>query len=74
MICRGDRLSLYSLNGALLLEQVVGDSADDQVMTCVFYEGVNNMWQERELLFTGHKRGVVNVSDSLKVPTERYSH
>ncbi|RAH73060.1 Beige/BEACH domain protein [Aspergillus aculeatinus CBS 121060] len=61
MICRGDRLSLYSLNGVLLLEQVVGDSADDQVMTCVFYEGVNNMWQERELLFTGHKRGVVNI-------------
>ncbi|RAL12723.1 Beige/BEACH domain protein [Aspergillus homomorphus CBS 101889] len=61
MICRGDRLSLYSLNGALLLEQVVSDSVDDQVMTCVFYEGVNNEWQERELLFTGHKRGVVNI-------------
>ncbi|PYH48765.1 Beige/BEACH domain protein [Aspergillus saccharolyticus JOP 1030-1] len=61
MICRGDRLSLYSLNGSLLLEQTVGDSADDKVMTCVFYEGVNNMWQERELLFTGHKHGVVNI-------------
>lgn len=64
MICRGNRISLYTLNGTVLLEQIVCDSADDQILSCVFYEGVDNEWQERELLFTGHRRGVVNVSAS----------
>ncbi|XHG00027.1 hypothetical protein AWENTII_003499 [Aspergillus wentii] len=62
MVCRGNRISLYTLNGTLLLEQVACEAPDDYIMACVFYEGVNNEWQERELLFTGHKRGVVNVS------------
>ncbi|KAF9891214.1 hypothetical protein FE257_004778 [Aspergillus nanangensis] len=61
MICRGNRISLYTLNGAALLEQVACDSTDDNIISCVFYEGVNNEWQERELLFTGHRRGVVNI-------------
>ncbi|KAL4866799.1 hypothetical protein BDV12DRAFT_129529 [Aspergillus spectabilis] len=60
-VCRGNRLSLYTLNGALLLEQTVCDSAEDKTLSCVFYEGVSDEWQERELLFTGHRRGVVNV-------------
>lgn len=62
MVCRGNRVSLFTLNGALLLDQAVCDSTDDQIISCVFYEGVSNEWQERELLFTGHRRGVVNVS------------
>lgn len=61
MVCRGNRISLYTLNGALLLDQDVCESIDDRVMSCVFYEGVNNEWQERELIFTGHRKGVVNV-------------
>ncbi|KAL4917006.1 hypothetical protein BDW62DRAFT_91411 [Aspergillus aurantiobrunneus] len=60
-VCRGNRVSLYTLNGALLLEQDVCESADDKILVCVFYEGVGDEWQERELLFTGHRRGVVNV-------------
>ncbi|CEL03078.1 Putative Beige/beach domain protein [Aspergillus calidoustus] len=60
-VCRGNRLSLYTLNGALLLEQTVCDSTDDKTLACVFYEGVGDEWQERDLLFTGHRRGVVNI-------------
>lgn len=56
-------MSLYTLNGALLVEQMAGESADEPILTCEFYEGANNEWLERELLFTGHTRGVVNVSD-----------
>lgn len=61
MVCRGNRISIYTLNGALLLEQDVCESIDDRVMSCAFYEGVDNEWQERELIFTGHRKGVVNV-------------
>ncbi|KAL4979500.1 hypothetical protein BDW66DRAFT_148239 [Aspergillus desertorum] len=60
-VCRGNRISLYTLNGAMLLEQVVCDSPDDTTLACVFYEGIGDEWQERELIFTGHRRGVVNV-------------
>lgn len=61
-VCRANRISLYTLNGALLLHQDVYESADDHILTCVFYEGVSDEWLERDLLFTGHRRGVVNVS------------
>ncbi|QVM11455.1 hypothetical protein D8B26_006103 [Coccidioides posadasii str. Silveira] len=61
MVCRGSRVSLYTLNGALLLEQVVCDQNEDCILSCAFYEGVSNEWLERELIFTGHRRGLVNV-------------
>ncbi|KAJ5350153.1 hypothetical protein N7541_007880 [Penicillium brevicompactum] len=61
MICRGNRLSLYTLNGVVLVDQPVSESSDDRVLSCVFYEGVQNEWLERELVLTGHTRGVVNV-------------
>ncbi|KAI9828211.1 MAG: hypothetical protein M1819_004596 [Sarea resinae] len=61
MLCRGQRVTLYTLNGELILDQSACDSADDQIMSCAFYEGQGNEWLERDLLFTGHKRGVVNV-------------
>lgn len=61
-VCRGNCISLYTLNGALLLRQDIYESADDHILSCVFYEGVSDEWLERELLFTGHRRGVVNVS------------
>lgn len=62
VVCRGNRMSLYTLNGSLLLEQAACESTDDMILSCAFYEGVNNEWLERQLLFTGHRRGVVNVS------------
>lgn len=64
VVCRGNRISLYTLNGALLLHQDVYESPDDPILSCVFYEGVSDEWLERELLFTGHRRGIVNVSFS----------
>jgi hypothetical protein len=62
MICRESRVTLYSLNGALLLDQAVCDPSEDRILSCAFYEGASNEWLQRELLFTGHKRGLVNVS------------
>ncbi|KAI5288803.1 hypothetical protein KEM54_004847 [Ascosphaera aggregata] len=61
MICRKNRVSLFTLNGQLLLDQEVCEQTDDAVSSCAFYEGANNEWLERELLFTGHRKGVVNV-------------
>ncbi|KAJ5795138.1 hypothetical protein N7457_001737 [Penicillium paradoxum] len=61
MVCRGNRLTLYTLNGIVLVDQVVCESADDRVLSCVFYEGLQNEWLERELVLTGHTRGVVNI-------------
>jgi hypothetical protein len=31
------------------------------VLSCVFYEGDQNEWLGRELVLTGHSRGVVNI-------------
>jgi len=61
MLCRGQRVALYTLNGQLLLDQLVCDTNDDYVVSCAFYEGTGNEWLERDILFTGHKRGIVNV-------------
>ncbi|KAI9692707.1 MAG: hypothetical protein M1820_009458 [Bogoriella megaspora] len=61
VLCVGRSVLLYTLNGQLLLEQVVCHAEDDFVASCAWYEGVGNEWLERELLFTGHKWGVVNI-------------
>lgn len=75
MICCGQNVLLYTLNGELVLDQNVctpilsaaasssaAAEADDFVHACAFYEGSGgNEWCENQLVFTGHKRGVVNV-------------
>ena len=60
-ICQGQFLLLYTLNGHLLVKQKLCDSSNDQMTCCAFYEGSGNEFLERELIFTGHSRGVVNV-------------
>ncbi|KAH0562402.1 hypothetical protein GP486_002903, partial [Trichoglossum hirsutum] len=60
VLCRAQNVTLYTLNGQLLLDQPVCDTSDDCVVSCAFYEGTGNEWLERDILFTGHKRGVVN--------------
>jgi len=63
MLCSGPNVLLYSLNGDLILDQNVcgAEGPDDFVHSCAFYEGANNEWLETFLVFTGHKRGRVNV-------------
>ncbi|KAL8765610.1 MAG: hypothetical protein Q9209_007392 [Squamulea sp. 1 TL-2023] len=60
MICRGPDLTLYTLNGDLIIDQHVC-TEDDVIMSCAFYEGSGNEYLERNLVFTGHRRGVVNI-------------
>lgn len=61
MLCRGSEVSLWTINGDLILEQNIYVEGDDMVSSCAFYEGSGNEYLERNLIFTGHRRGVVNV-------------
>ncbi|KOS16861.1 Beige protein -like protein 1 [Escovopsis weberi] len=61
MLCSGPNVVLYTLNGALVLEQNVCQESDDYVHSCAFYEGAGNEWLDNCLVFTGHRGGVVNV-------------
>lgn len=62
MLCRGPEVSLWTLNGDTILEQNICVEGDDAISSCAFYEGSGNEYLERNLIFTGHKKGVVNVS------------
>ena len=61
MLCRARTVSLFTLNGEAVLDQDVCHEPDDVIIACAFYEGSGNEFLERDLIFTGHKRGVVNV-------------
>ena len=62
MLCRGRTVSLFTLNGDPILDQDVCHETEDTITACAFYEGSGNEYLERDLIFTGHRRGVVNVS------------
>ncbi|KAI0509185.1 beige/BEACH domain-containing protein [Xylaria bambusicola] len=61
MLCSGPNVTLYTLNGELVLDQNVCMEHDDYVYSCAFYEGSGNEWLESYLVFTGHRRGRVNI-------------
>ena len=61
MLCRGPEVSLWTLNGDPILGQDICVEGDDTISSCAFYEGSGNEYLERNLIFTGHKKGVVNV-------------
>ena len=63
----GHRLIVTTLNGAVLLDEDICDSEDDAegIAAVAVYEGVANEWCKRELIFTGHRRGVVKVRNGL---------
>ncbi|OBT91582.1 hypothetical protein VE01_10403 [Pseudogymnoascus verrucosus] len=60
LLCRGQRAALYTLNGDLMVDQNICTDSDDYVHSCAFYEGAGNEWLVNTLIFTGHRRGVVN--------------
>ncbi|KFY47299.1 hypothetical protein V494_00054 [Pseudogymnoascus sp. VKM F-4513 (FW-928)] len=60
LLCRGQRAALYTLNGDLMVDQNICIDPDDYVHSCAFYEGAGNEWLVNTLVFTGHRRGVVN--------------
>ena len=62
MLGRNRVVSLHTLNGETILQQDVCVEGDDAVVSCAFYEGSGNEYLERDLIFTGQKKGVVNVS------------
>lgn len=66
MLGRGRVVSLYTLNGDTILEEDVCVEGDDAVVSCAFYEGSGNEYLERDLIFTGQKKGVANVSSGKK--------
>ncbi|KAJ8112184.1 hypothetical protein OPT61_g5395 [Boeremia exigua] len=59
----GPRLVITTLNGTVLLDEDICDGADDTdgIVCLAVYEGVGNEWCERELIFTGHRRGIVKI-------------
>ncbi|KAL7621392.1 beige protein-like 1 [Parahypoxylon ruwenzoriense] len=61
MLCSGPNVALYTINGDLILDQNVCSEHDDYVHSCSFYEGTGSEWLENYLVFTGHRRGRVNV-------------
>ncbi|KAM7222868.1 beige protein 1 [Rhypophila decipiens] len=63
MLCSGPNVLLYTLNGDLIVDQNVcaAEGHDDYIHSCAFYEGSGSEWLENSLIFTGHKRGRVNV-------------
>lgn len=61
MLCSGPNVTLYNLNGDLILDQNVCGEHDDFIHSCAFYEGSGSEWLETYLVFTGHKRGRVNI-------------
>lgn len=63
MLCRGQKVTIYTLNGEFVLEQAVTDPRDhdDYIASCAWYEGTGNEWLENELCFTGQRGGVMNI-------------
>lgn len=61
LLGHGHEISMYSLNGDRLLRQELGDRLQEGIISCACYEGAGSEWLERDLVFTGHKRGQVRV-------------
>lgn len=60
MICIGQMVKIFTLNGELILGQNICDDQDDFISSCTWYEGIGNEWIENEICFTGQRGGVAN--------------
>ena len=72
MLCSGPNVVFFTINGSMLLDQRVCDEADDYVHSCAFYEGTGSEWVQEYLVFTGHKRGRVNIWRRITTKTGRW--
>lgn len=65
VLCHDSAVSMYNLNGDLILTQETSlkgkGNESDKITSCACYEGADNEWLERDILFTGHKGGVVKI-------------
>ncbi|KAG5439009.1 hypothetical protein PCANB_002340 [Pneumocystis canis] len=59
--CSETTISIWTINGDLLLRQNIQFSQNDMIFSCKFYEGINNEWLDCDLIFTGHKSGIVQI-------------
>ncbi|EMR10041.1 hypothetical protein PNEG_01795 [Pneumocystis murina B123] len=59
--CSEMTISIWTINGDLLLRQNIGFSQNDIIFSCKFYEGINYEWLECDLIFTGHNFGIVQI-------------
>ena len=63
MLCQASELSVWTLNGDLMLRQDVHVEGEDMITSCAFFEGNGHEYLDRQLIFTGHRRGIVNVRE-----------
>lgn len=62
ILCCGQRLVLYTLNGRKLVDQETCENTDDSITCCAFFSGAESEWvEEGEYIFTGHRSGIVKV-------------
>ena len=61
LLCRGTEVSVWTINGSLMLQQDLFADGEDAITACAFYEGSGTEYLQRNLIFTGQRRGVVNV-------------
>ena len=62
LICHKQSLALFTLNGdRIAARDIIQPNSDDAIHSCAFYEGSGNKYLTRQLIFTGHQRGIVNV-------------
>lgn len=71
IVCYGSTICVFTLNGDLLVRQDTSERArsstspitatEDNIISVSCYEGAGNEWLERDIIFTGHKRGIVKI-------------
>lgn len=58
--CSGGTVRLWTINGDLLVQRPTSQMSDP-ICSVRFYEGIAGQWQTRDLLFTGHKKGIIQI-------------